>query len=307
MILITWTSGFIWFHLAKRLLKEWYEVIWVDNENDYYDRIYKVERREILETYSNFRFYNKNINNIWELEYIFKSNEIEKVVNLAWQPWVRYSLEDPFSYIQTNIVWFHNILFLCKKYEIVKLVYASSSSVYGNVKDTDHPISLYGATKKADELLAHSYSCVFWTPTIWLRFYTVYWPYWRPDMAMFKFTDRIAHDKPIDVYNWWNMKRDFTYVDDIVEWIVKALNYEVQYAVYDLWYWESVWIRDVISLIEEKLWKKAVLNFLQLQDWDVYETLSNSSKAREELWRIPKVDIREWIDRFVSWYKDLYL
>ena len=180
-ILITWTSWFIWFSLAKRLLNEWYSIIWLDNENDYYDITLKGARRNILEKYTNFKFYKWDLWNIEMLDNIFKENKIDKVVNLAAQAWVRYSITNPFSYIQSNLVWFHNILFLSKEYKVKNFVYASSSSVYWNNKKqpssiddkVDNPISLYAATKKSNELIAHSYSHIFWLPTIWLRLFTV--------------------------------------------------------------------------------------------------------------------------------------
>ena len=312
--LITWTSWFIWFHLAKKLLDQWNQIIWFDNENDYYDVSLKQARREQLEQYPNFKFYKWSLENYSELEKIFKENQIDKVVNLAAQAWVRYSIENPFVYIQSNLVWFHNILHLSKEYKVQNFVYASSSSVYWNNKKqpfsvddlVDHPISLYAATKKSNELIAHTYSHLFWLPTIWLRFFTVYWPRSRPDMAMLKFAHKIANWETIDVYNYGKMKRDFTYVDDIVDWIVKALNYETKYDVFNLWSDSPIELEYLIMLLEQNLWKKADKNYMPLQAWDVLETSADINYTREMLWWEPKFKIEEWVKNFALRYKDFY-
>jgi len=211
-ILITWTSWFIGFHLAKRLLEEWNtKIIWFDNENDYYDVNLKIARRKELEKFDDFKFYKWDLANLDDLKKVFKENKIDKVCNLAAQAWVRYSLINPFAYIQTNIVWFTNIIELAKDYKVKNFVYASSSSVYWknekqpfSVEDrVDNPISLYAASKKSNELIAHTYSHLYKLPTTWLRFFTVYWPYWRPDMAMFIFADKITKWEKIPVFNYW--------------------------------------------------------------------------------------------------------
>ena len=314
-LLITWTSWFIWFSLAKRLLDEWNLIIWFDNENNYYDVNLKYARRERLEKYDNFKFYKWNLENYSELEQVFKENQIDRVVNLAAQAWVRYSIENPFAYIQSNLVWFHNVLHLSKEYKVKNFVYASSSSVYWNNKkqpfsvedNVDHPISLYAATKKSNELIAHTYSHLFWLPTIWLRFFTVYWPRSRPDMAMLKFAQKIVKWETIDVYNYGKMKRDFTYIDDIVDWIIKALNYETKYDVFNLWSDSPIELEYLITLLEENLWKKADKNYMPLQAWDVLETSADIKHTRENLWWEPKFKIEEWVKNFSDWFKDFYL
>ena len=313
-ILITWTSWFIWFYLAEKLLKAWFIIVWFDNENDYYDISLKQARRKWLQGYDNFKFYKWNLESYSDLERVFKNHKIDKVVNLAAQAWVRYSISNPFIYIQSNIVWFHNILFLSKEYKVKNFVYASSSSVYWNNKkqpfsvedNVDHPISLYAATKKSNELIAHTYSHIFWLPTIWLRFFTVYWPRSRPDMAMLKFAHKISKWESIDVYNYWKMKRDFTYIDDIVDWIIKALNYETKYDVFNLWSDSPIELEYLITLLEENLWKKANKNYMPLQDGDVLETSADINYTKEKLWWEPRFRIEEWVKNFVERFKSFY-
>lgn len=313
-ILITWTSWFIWFHLAKRLLGEWNQIIWFDNENDYYDVNLKHARREQLEKYDNFKFYKWDLANYSEIEQVFKENQIDKVVNLAAQAWVRYSLVNPFAYIQSNLVWFHNILHLSKEYKIQNFVYASSSSVYWNNKKqpfsvedkVDLPISLYAATKKSNELIAHSYSHLFWIPTIWLRFFTVYWPWWRPDMAMIIFANKISKWEPIDVFNYGKMRRDFTYIDDIVDGIIKCVNLKTNYEVFNLWSDHPVDLEYVIWLIEDNIWKKAIKNYLPIQAWDVPETSADIQHTKDVLWWEPHFQVENWIKNLIEWYKSYY-
>ena len=313
-ILITWTSWFIWFHLAKELLSEWNQIIWFDNENGYYDVLLKQDRRKQLEKYPNFKFYKWDLANLSEIEEVFKENKIDKVVNLAAQAGVRYSLINPFAYIQSNLVWFHNILYLSKEYKIQNFVYASSSSVYGNNKKqpfsiddkVDSPISLYAATKKSNELMAHSYSQLFWLSTIGLRFFTVYWPWWRPDMAMIIFANKISKWEPIDVYNYWKMRRDFTYIDDIVDWIIKCIDLETNYEVFNLWSDHPVDLEYVIWLIEDNIWKKAIKNYLPIQAWDVPETSADIQHTRDILWWEPKFQVENWIKNLIERYKSYY-
>lgn len=313
-VLITGTSGFIWFHTAKKLLEEWKSVIWFDNENDYYDVNLKIARRNILEKFPNFKFYKWSLENLGDLKIIFEENKIDKVLNLAAQAGVRYSLINPFAYIQSNLVWFHNILDLSKQYSIKNFVYASSSSVYWNnekqpfsVEDqVDHPISLYAATKKSNELIAHSYSHLFWLSTIWLRFFTVYWPWWRPDMAMFIFADKISKWEPIDVFNYGKMKRDFTYIDDIVDWIARCLDLQTNYEIFNLGSDCPVNLEYIISLIESNIGKKAIKNYLPIQAWDVPETSADIQHTKKILSREPKFNVEKWIENLINWYKDFY-
>ena len=313
-ILITWTSGFIGFHTAKKLLEQWDTIIGFDNENDYYDVNLKIARRKILEQFPKFRFYKGNLEELETIKKVFEENIIDKVLNLAAQAGVRYSLINPFAYIQSNVVWFHNLIEIAKDYKIKKFVYASSSSVYGKNSEQPfsidhqviHPISLYAATKKADELIAHSYSHLFWLPTIGLRFFTVYGPRGRPDMAMLIFASKIMKWEPIDVFNNGNMKRDFTYIDDIVSGIIKCLELETTYEIFNLWSDHPVDLEYVISLIEKNLWKKAIKNYLPLQPWDVPETSADIKHTTEKLWRKPQFEVEKWIENLIERYKEFY-
>lgn len=313
-ILVTWSSGFIWFHLSKKLLESWKKVLWFDNENDYYEVSLKHARREILEKFENFKFYKGNLEDLTFLKRVFEENKIDKVVNLAAQAGVRYSLVNPFAYIQSNLVGFHNIIELSKQYKVQNFVYASSSSVYGNNKKqpfsvedpVDNPISLYAATKKSNELIAHTYSHLFWLPTIGLRFFTVYGPRGRPDMAMFIFANRMLQWETIDVFNYGNMKRDFTYIDDIVDWIIKCIDIKTQYEIFNLWSDRPVDLEYVIQLIEKNLWIEAKKNYLPIQAWDVPETSADIKHTKDVLWREPQYNVEKWIEKFISWYKEFY-
>jgi len=273
--LVTWSSGFIWYHTAKRLLEEWNTVIGFDNENDYYDVSLKQHRRNLLKEYENFSFYLWDLSNQIDLETVFKENTIDKVCHLGAQAGVRYSLQNPRAYIDSNLVWFFNIIELAKKYEVQNFVYASSSSVYGaNEKipfsesdNVDHPVSLYAATKKSNELIAHTYSHLYNLPTTWLRFFTVYWPLGRPDMAPDIFTRKICRWETIDVFNFGKMQRDFTYIDDIVDGVVKSLEIVSKYEVFNLGNHNPVELEKFIKILEENIGKKAVKNYMEIQPW----------------------------------------
>lgn len=313
-ILITWTSGFIGFHLAKKLLEQGTNIIGFDNENDYYDVNLKITRRKELENFPNFTFYQGNLENLEDVKKVFETHTIDKVCNLAAQAGVRYSLINPYAYIQSNLVGFHNIIELSKQYKIKNFVYASSSSVYGkNTKQpfsvddrTDHPISLYAATKKSNELIAHSYSHIFGLPTIGLRFFTVYGPRGRPDMAMLIFADKISKWEAIDVFNHGKMKRDFTYVDDIVNGIIKCLDLKTTYEIFNLWSDHPVDLEYIITLIEQQLWKTAKKNYLPIQAGDVPETSADIQHTKEILWREPKFQVEKWIEQLIDRYKTYY-
>ncbi len=313
-ILITWTSGFIWFHTAKRLLDLGENIIWFDNENDYYDVDLKIARRNILEGSPNFKFYKWSLEHLEELQLIFEENKIEKIIHLAAQWGVRYSITHPFTYIQSNLVGFHNIIELARQHTIKNFIYASSSSVYwdntkqpSSVDDrADHPISLYAATKKADELIAYSYSHTFGLPTIGLRFFTVYGPWGRPDMAYFSFTRKILSGEAIDVYNNGHMKRDFTYIDDIVDGIIKALNYETHYEIFNLWNDHPEELEHLISYLWDNLWKNVKKIYLPLQDGDVISTRSDIDHTKEKLWWEPKTFLKDGIKWFADRYKSFY-
>lgn len=313
-ILITWTSGFIWFNLARKLLERWDFIIWIDNENDYYDVSIKHDRRAMLEENKNFKFYNWNLQDMDFMKKVFTENKIDRVCNLAAQAWVRYSLTDPFSYIQSNIVWFHNIIYLAKEYWIKNFVYASSSSVYGtntkqpfSVEDkTDSQISLYAASKKSNELIAHTYSHLYKLPTTGLRFFTVYWPWGRPDMALFKFTKAMLEGKPIDVYNHGKMERDFTYIDDIVDWVIRCIDTIFDYEVFNIWNDNVVQLEYMIELVEKNLWIKAQKNYMWMQPGDVPSTWADIEHTKEKLnWR-PTTNIEEGVAKFIDWYKRYY-
>ena len=314
-ILITWTSWFIGFHTAKRLLEEWNTIIvWFDSENDYYDVNLKISRRSILEKFENFKFYKWNLANNNDLLKVFKENKIDRICHLAAQAWVRYSIENPKVYIESNLVWFQNIIQLAKENNIKNFVYASSSSVYwANTKQpfsvddrVDNPISLYAATKKSNELIAHTYSHLFNLPTTWLRFFTVQGPYGRPDMAYFKFTKKIFDWEIIDIYNHGKMERDFTDIDDIIDWIIKSLNKISKYEIFNLWNDTPTKLEDMISLLEKNIWIKAKRNYIWMQDWDVKSTWADIGHTKNVLWWEPKIKIEDTIEKFVKWYKKYY-
>jgi len=329
---ITGVAGFIGFHLAKRLLEEDCFVIGLDNLNDYYDVNLKKDRLNIIKQYNKFKFYYANLQDKQALETIFKENKIDIVVNLAAQAGVRYSLANPEAYIHSNIVGFLNILEICRHNKIEHLVYASSSSVYGmNVRmpfsvhdNVDHPVSLYAATKKSNELMAHTYSHLYNLPTTGLRFFTVYGPWGRPDMALFLFTDAIVNDKPIKVFNYGKMKRDFTYIDDIIEGVVRVLNNpphpnpnwdkekadpgtsSAPYKVYNIGNNKPVELMEFIETLEKKLGKKAKKEFLPLQDGDVPETYADIDDLAKDFGFKPNTTIDQGIKKFVEWYGEYY-
>lgn len=345
-VLVTGIAGFIGFHFAKKLLSENYEVIGIDNINDYYDVELKYSRLkelgfEVNEIKNNdkeyyfsdngIKFYKINLENKSDVENVFENNNLYYVVNLAAQAGVRYSLKNPYAYINSNIVGFLNILEFSKEYNIKHLVYASSSSVYGankkmpfSVKDNvDHPVSLYAATKKSNELMAHTYSHLYDLPTTGLRFFTVYGEYGRPDMALFIFTKKILNNEPIDVYNFGNMKRDFTYIEDIVEGVFRVMEKipqannikefdnnpslsNVPYRVFNIGNNNPVELKYFISLIEKNLDKKAEMNLLPLQPGDVVETYADIDDLIDYVGFKPHTSIEEGIKRFVSWFKEYY-
>ena len=313
-ILITGSSGFIGFHVAQKLLQQWHSVIGVDNENEYYDVALKQTRRTILENHPNFKFYCLSIEQLDPLKKVFNENSIDKVIHLAAQAGVRYSLIDPFSYIQTNIVWFHNLIELAKQHAIKKFIYASSASVYGNNKKipfsvddpTDEPLSLYWATKKSTELIAYSYSFYFWLPTVGLRYFNVYGPWWRPDGAFFIFTKGILEEKTIDVYNNGNTLRNFTYIDDIVDWTIKALEHETTYEIFNLWNITPVLLNDMIKHIEDACWKKAKKQYLPADKADIPESGVDIEHTIQKLQWQPITDIKEGVALLVDRYKDFY-
>ena len=329
-VLITGAAGFIGSHLSTRLCKEGFKVIGVDNLNDYYSVQLKKDRLNNLKDPS-FVFHKCDLSDLEKLDSIFKL-EIDYVVNLAAQAGVRYSIENPQAYIDANIQGFINVLECCRKYKTKHLVYASSSSVYGantsmpfRVQDNvDHPLSLYAATKKANELMAHTYSNLYSLPTTGLRFFTVYGPWGRPDMALFLFTKAILEGKPIDVYNNGKHSRDFTYIDDIVESITRLIpkvptpdlkwsgdnpnpsTSFVPYRLFNIGNNAPVKLMDFIAAIEKALNKQATKNYLPMQPGDVESTYADVQALVDYVDFKPNTTIEDGVQAFVSWYKDYY-
>mgnify|MGYP001181192424 CR=1 FL=1 len=317
-ILVTGCAGFIGFHLTKRLSENNYNIIGIDNLNDYYDVAIKESRLDILSNNNQFSFYKVDLCNTSELSKIFKNNKIDFIIHLAAQAGVRYSLENPDAYIDSNIIGFMNILGECKKYNL-NIIYASSSSVYGDSKQfplseeeiCKKPLSLYGASKLFNELAAYSYSHLYNISSIGLRFFTVYGPWGRPDMALFKFTKNIIENKKIDVYNKGNHSRSFTYIDDIVDAIESLLENYISknnfYDVLNIGGEKSISLMDFIKTIENKLGLKAKINFMPKQLGDVEKTESDCSKITSLVNYKPKVSIEDGISNFIDWYKEYYL
>ena len=325
-ILVTGAAGFIGFHLSRRLLAEGHTVIGLDNLNDYYDVTLKHARLAELQPETAFRFYRQDLTDRACLDRVFAEERPETVVNLAAQAGVRYSLDNPHAYVQSNLVGFVNILEACRHHGVGHLVYASSSSVYGantkmpfSVEDrVDHPISLYAATKKANELMAHTYSHLFQLPTTGLRFFTVYGPWGRPDMALYLFTKSILEGKPINVFNHGNMRRSFTYVDDVVEGIVRVMRRpaassntapaggETPYRIYNTGSSETVALMDFIRLIEAQTGRKAIINSLPLQPGDVPDTFADAEDLIRDTGYRPCTPVEEGVARFVEWYCAYY-
>ena len=331
-ILVTGAAGFIGFHLSKRLLTRGDEVVGLDNLNDYYDVALKKARLAQLEDSQNFRFIQLDLANRKGIAELFADAKITHVVNLAAQAGVRYSIENPYAYVDSNLVGFVNLLEGCRHHKIEHFVFASSSSVYGlntNMPfsvhhNVDHPISLYAATKKANELMAHTYAHLYGLPTTGLRFFTVYGPWGRPDMALFKFTKAIIEDKPIDVYNYGQMRRDFTYIDDIVEGIVRVLDKipepnpnwsgespdpsrsPAPYRLYNIGNNNPVELMHYIEVLENVLGKKAKKKMLPMQAGDVSATYADVDDLEREVGFKPKTTIEAGIKNFIEWYKQYY-
>ena len=311
--LITGSAGFIGFHLSKKLLSEGFNVLGVDNLNNYYDQKIKQDRNNILKKYKNYRFNKIDIKDYKKLDRIFKKNSIHGVVNLAAQAGVRYSLKNPRSYIENNINGFFNILELSKKYRVKKFIYASTSSIYGLQKkfplkenfNTDNPIQLYAATKKSNELMATSYSHLYKMDTIGLRFFTVYGPWGRPDMALFKFTKNIIKGKPIEVFNKGKHERDFTYVDDIVNGIFNIINNKKSRfgaKIFNIGNGKKIKLLKYIQLIEKNLKRKSKKKFLPLQKGDVIKTHSDTKLIKKHYNYQPKTNVSYGVKKFIEWY-----
>jgi UDP-glucuronate 4-epimerase len=331
-VLVTGVAGFIGMHVAVRLLGSGVEVIGVDNLNDYYDVSLKENRLKELSPFSNFRFAKLDLADQVGMENLFRREGFQKVINLAAQAGVRYSLKNPHAYINSNVLGFLNVLEGCRNHGIEHLVYASSSSVYGaNVKypfsvqdSVDHPVSLYAATKKSNELMAHSYSHVYGLPSTGLRFFTVYGPWGRPDMAAFLFTKAILEGKSIDVFNQGKMQRDFTFIDDIVEGVVRVLDIvpkpnpmldrfppnpacsDAPYRIFNIGNDQPVELLTFIETIENALGRKAVKNFLPMQDGDVIATHADIADLRREAGFSPHTLLKDGVKKFVDWFKSYY-
>lgn len=313
-VLVTGSAGFIGFHLSRRLLDLGYHVVGLDNLNPYYDVGLKKARLELLKPYKGFRFVKGDIQDLAALRRLFREQKITRICNLAAQAGVRHSLKDPFSYQKSNIEGFLNLLELAREYGVENFVYASSSSVYGKNKKNpysvedrvDNPISLYAATKKANELMAHAYSHLYGIPCTGLRFFTVYGPWGRPDMALFLFTDAILHDRPINVFNYGNMRRDFTYIDDIVAGTVSAIERPAPYEIFNLGNSDSTSLMDFIETIESELGRKAEKNMLPMQPGDVVETSADITESHEILGFSPKTPLKMGIRAFIAWYREYY-
>jgi UDP-glucuronate 4-epimerase len=346
-ILVTGTAGFIGFHLAKRLISEGHSVIGLDSINDYYDvnlkysRLSvsgidkdKIEYNKLIQATGDlpYRFIKLNLEDRENLNLLFKNEQFDRVCNLAAQAGVRYSLTNPYAYIDSNIVGFINILEACRHHGVKHLAYASSSSVYGlnetipfsEQDNVDHPISLYAATKKANELMAHTYSHLYKLPTTGLRFFTVYGPWGRPDMALFIFTKAILEGKPIQVFNNGEMERDFTYVDDIVEGIFRVLMNEPKgnkewtgtnpdpssspapFQVYNIGNSQPVKLMDFIHSIETTLGKRAIVDFQPMQAGDVSKTWADVGKLKDRMGYYPGCPVQKGINHFINWYKEYY-
>ncbi|BDY13165.1 NAD-dependent epimerase [Hydrogenimonas cancrithermarum] len=347
-ILVTGTAGFIGYHLAKRLLEEGHEVVGIDNINDYYDvnlkygrlRELGIEERDVSagkrvksRRYDGHAFYLMDLADTPAIERLFKEEKFDAVCNLAAQAGVRYSLENPMAYIRSNVTGFANILEGCRNHEVENLCYASSSSVYGlnksmpfRVSDSvDHPVSLYAATKKGNELMAHTYSHLYGIRTTGLRFFTVYGPWGRPDMAPMLFADAILNDRPINVFNYGKMQRDFTYIDDIVEGVVKVIENPAKanedfdfmhpdpasspapYRVYNIGNGKPVKLMDFILTLEKHLGKKAQMNMMPMQPGDVEATWADTSALERDVGYSPSTDLDRGIEKFIEWYRSYYL
>ncbi len=314
MILVTGAAGFIGYHLCKALIARGEKVVGVDNLNDYYDVQLKKDRLNQIESEPNFSFEKIDVCDFPKLLDLFSSHQFSHVCHLAAQVGVRYSLENPFPYQKSNLEGFLNILEACRKFPLKNLVYASSSSVYGadpkipfsEEEKSDRPISLYGATKRANELMAHSYSHLYDIPITGLRFFTVYGPWMRPDMALFKFANKIQAGESIDVYGNGKMKRNFTYIDDIIQGVMLSLDNPQPYALYNIGNDRTENLEDYIKTLETCLGKSAIKNYLPQQPGDMTETWADLSRIRQDLGYKPTTNIDTGIKKFVEWFESYF-
>ncbi len=331
-ILVTGAAGFIGFHVARRLLGDHHEVVGLDSVNSYYDVRIKEDRLALLHQYRTFEFVRAALADPEAMNQLFDRCDFDRVIHLAAQAGVRYSLERPDAYIASNVLGFLQVLEECRYRKVPHLVYASSSSVYGastqmpfSVRGgADHPLSMYGATKRTNELMAHSYSYLFGLPTTGLRFFTVYGPWGRPDMVMFKFAKAILEGHPINVFNNGHMKRDFTYIDDVVESVVRIMNViptpdpewssdkpspntsKAPFRLYNVGNEQPVELTEVIALLEQALGKKAKRNLLPMQPGDVPATFADTADLAKVTGFAPRTTIKEGVEKFVEWYRSFY-
>lgn len=331
-ILVTGAAGFIGYHVSQRLLEQGHEVVGADNLNDYYDVNLKQARLDLLLPHPQFQFFKMDLSEKTAVSELFAAQNFERVIHLAAQPGVRYSIQNPMAYIDANILGHMNILEGCRHNNVGHLIYSSSSSVYGlNRKqpfsvedDVDHPVSLYAATKKANELMSHSYSHLYQLPTTGLRFFTVYGPWGRPDMALFKFVKAMLDGKPIDVYNHGNMVRDFTYVGDIAEAVVRLVNVipaadsdwtveeglksasSAPYKIYNVGNGQPTRLGDFIQAIETALDIKANKHYMDMQDGDVLSTCADSGELYNTIGFSPDTPVNYGVQQFVDWYMSFY-
>jgi len=328
-ILVTGSAGFIGFYVVKYIMQRGDEVVGLDNINDYYDVHLKyarlketgilqeeIEYNKIVqsEKYKNYRFIKINLEDRQNMFKLFSTENFDKVCHLAAQAGVRYSIENPYTYIDSNILGFINILEVCRHYKIQHLVYASSSSVYGNSKQipyseddcVDEPLSLYAATKKTNELMSYTYSHLYNIPTTGLRFFTVYGPWGRPDMAPILFTKAIINNEPIKVFNNGKLSRDFTYIDDIVDGVIKVIDQKPEnnppYKIYNIGCSHPIQLMDFIATLESALGKKAIKKMLPMQQGDVYQTYADTSKLERDFGYKPKTSLEQGVNKFVSWF-----
>jgi len=331
-ILVTGAAGFIGFHTSKQLLERGETVVGLDNFNDYYDVSLKEARASVLDEFENFSMVRIGLHDRSAMEELFAKEKFDKVIHLAAQAGVRYSIENPHSYIESNIVGTLHVLEGCRHNDVKHLVYASSSSVYGAHttmpfsihQNVDHPLALYGATKKANELMAHTYSSLYDLPTTGLRFFTVYGPFGRPDMALFMFTKNIIEGKPIDVFNYGNHRRDFTYIGDIVEGVIRTMDHtavpnedwdaanpdpgtsKAPYRLYNIGNHQPVDLMKYIEVLEECLGKKSEKNLLPLQPGDVPDTWADTTDLMADVNYQPSTTIEVGVKNFVDWYLEFY-
>jgi len=318
MILITGSAGFIGFHLSLRLLKEGYDVVGIDNMNNYYDPKLKEDRNSVLSEFPNYHFHRIDIKDKTSVADIFERYQPEYVVHLAAQAGVRYSLINPDAYIESNIIGFYNILEACKVYKPKHLIFASSSSVYGNSQDlpfsvkdrADKPVSLYAATKRSNELFAYVYSYTYNIPTTGLRFFTVYGPWGRPDMAYFKFTKSILEDGQVELYNNGTVKRDFTFIDDAIECLRRLIDKiptdVVPYKIYNVGSGQPITVEELVKTLEKIIGKKAKRVYKELPSADVLVTYADTTELEEEINFSPITPLEEGLRRFYEWYKMYY-